>query len=139
MKNFGFRFLISAFLALVPVVANAQVFGIVNDQPSGFRGKVQAQGAPPTIGAGSTCGTAPALALGSTDWLGEITNGTGSPTSCVLTFASPFNVAPFCKVIPKSAVLAALSWVATATTLTITQTGTSSNVLTYECIAKSGG
>jgi hypothetical protein len=130
------RILLSAFLAFAPSFAIAQVLGDVNGAPSGFRGRVQAQGNIPVV---SSCGTTPSIAAGSTDWVGEVTTGTGTPAACTITFATPFNAAPFCRLVWKSGPLAAMSWTVSATAITVTQTATNSTVIGYNCIGKSGG
>lgn len=42
----------------------------------------------------SSCGTAPAVTSNSTDSVGSVTTGTGSPTACTITFAHPFAFSP---------------------------------------------
>ncbi len=48
-------------------------------------------GATPTV---STCGTSPAVTANSTDSVGSVTTGTGSPTACTITFAHAFTNSP---------------------------------------------
>lgn len=85
----------------------------------------------------TSCGTSPAI-VGS-DLAGQVTMGTGSPTGCVITFASAFTSAPFCTVTWQATPLASQSYAVSTTAITLTQTGTSSNVVNYTCIARSGG
>jgi hypothetical protein len=85
----------------------------------------------------SSCGTAPSN-TGSTDTAGRVVMGTGTPTGCVITFATPYVVAPHC-VVTWQAELASMEYVTTATAITITQTATDSNVINYICIARAGG
>lgn len=86
----------------------------------------------------TACGTTPTLAAGSGDFSGTITMGT-TATGCVLTFGTPFTVAPSCNVTWRATPLASQSYTNSATALTLTQTSTSSNLVDYTCYAKSGG
>lgn len=88
-------------------------------------------GPAPTV-TGSTCGTTAPSVTG-TDFAGIITVGTSATTSCVLTFGRAYGTAPVCIVGPTSTILAALSWATSTTALTITQTSTASNTLSYIC------
>jgi len=92
-------------------------------------------GPAPTV-TGSTCGTTAPSVTG-TDFMGTITVGSSATTSCVLTFGTPFVTAPTCLLTPKSAILAALSYAASTTALTITQTSTASNTISYLCTSLS--
>lgn len=92
-------------------------------------------GPAPTV-TGSTCGTTAPSVVG-TDFAGTITVGSSATTSCVLTFGTPFVTAPTCLLTPKSAILAALSYAASTTALTITQTSTASNTISYLCTSSS--
>jgi len=80
----------------------------------------------------SSCGTNP-TARGNNQ-KGEVTMGSGSPTGCVITFniANPFSAAPTC-IVTWQANLAAMGYTYTQGALTITQTGTSSNKINYDC------
>lgn len=91
-------------------------------------------GTAPTL---SSCGTAPSN-TGSTDTAGRVVMGTGTPTGCVITFSTPYAVAPHC-VVTWQAELASMEYVTTAAAITLTQTATDSNVVNYVCIARSGG
>lgn len=92
-------------------------------------------GPPPTV-TGSTCGTTAPSITGS-DFAGTVTVGTSATTSCVVTFGTAFNTAPTCVLTPKSAILAAFSYAATTTALTITQTSTANNTISYICTSLS--
>lgn len=94
------------------------------------------RGGPAPSVTGATCGTTAPSVTG-TDFAGTITVGTSATTSCVLTFGTAFNTAPTCLLTPKSAILAALSYAATTTALTITQTSTASNTISYICTSLS--
>lgn len=84
----------------------------------------------------SSCGTSPSLS--GTDVAGTVTMGTASPTGCIITFATTYGSAPDC-VVTWQTNLASMSYVIAAATITLTQTGTSSNKVNYDCKAKSGG
>lgn len=100
-----------------------------------------------TIGAHiATAGTAPALtscgttpAIAGTDTSGTVTMGTGTPTGCVITFATAYTGAPHCVVSWEATPLASQSYAVTTTAITLTQTATSSNKVDYWCAAPSGG
>lgn len=85
----------------------------------------------------TTCGTTPAIVGG--DTAGTVTMGTGAPTGCVITFSTPYVAAPFCVVVWQGTPLAAQNYTVSATAITTVQTGTSSNIIDYVCIARSGG
>lgn len=94
-----------------------------------------------SVGHFTTYGTAPALtvcgttpAISGNDIDGEVTMGTGSPTGCVITFASAYAAAPKC-VVTWQANLAAMGYTISTTAITLTQTGTSSNKVNYSCRA----
>lgn len=94
------------------------------------------------ISSGSTpvltaCGTAPSIVGG--DTAGVVTMGTGTPTGCVITFATPYVGVPFCLVVWQGTPLAAQNYTVSATAITTVQTATSSNLLDYICIARTGG
>lgn len=84
----------------------------------------------------SSCGTG--AALSGTDIAGTVTMGTGSPTGCVITFATTYASVPDC-VVTWQTNLSSMIYVIAAATITLTQTGTSSNKVNYDCKAKSGG
>lgn len=84
----------------------------------------------------TSCGTSPALS--GTDIAGTVTMGTGSPTGCIITFATAYVSAPDC-VVTWQTNLSSMIYVIAAATITLTQTGTSSNKVNYDCKAKSGG
>lgn len=50
----------------------------------------------------SSCGTSPTVSVGSTNQGGQFTLGTGSPGSCVVTFANTYPTKAFCTVTPSS-------------------------------------
>ena len=78
----------------------------------------------------TSCGTSPSIS--GNDTVGQITLGTGSPTGCVITFSSAKLTPPKCTV-TWQANLAAMGYSVTTTALALTQTGTSSNKVNYNC------
>lgn len=94
----------------------------------------QANGAPPSL---TSCGTLPTIA--GSDYAGEVTMGTGTPTGCVITFAAAYAGVPYCTVTWQATPLASQSYTVSATAITLTQTATSSNKVNYNCTARSGG
>lgn len=80
----------------------------------------------------SSCGTSPTIV--GTDLAGRVTMGTGSPTGCVITFNKAKAVAPACNVTWAATPLASQSYAVSTTAITLTQTGTSSNVVFYTCV-----
>lgn len=86
----------------------------------------------------TSCGTSPSD-TGSTDTAGTVTMGTGTPTGCVITFSTAYVAAPHCTVTWRGTPLAAQSYAVSTTAITLAQTATSSNLVDYLCVAKSGG
>jgi len=86
----------------------------------------------PTV-AGS-CGTGPTI-VGS-DLAGKVTTGTGSPTSCTITFQKAFAVAPAC-VGNDETTAAAVKAISTTTTLILSSGAfVASDVLSYLCVGR---
>lgn len=83
----------------------------------------------------ASCG-AGTLAAGSTDTAGTVTL-TGV-TACTVTYGTAYAVAPVCTVFDQTTNRATLTGVATASTLPITG-ATAGDVVSYICIARSGG
>lgn len=87
-----------------------------------------------TTGAGipalTSCGTTPAIT--GNDLAGIVTMGT-SATGCVITFAVPYAVTPFCLVTWIATPLASQSYVTSTTAITLTQTSASNNKIQYAC------
>jgi hypothetical protein len=80
---------------------------------------------------GGSCGTSPTMTSGSTDSAGQLNVGTGSPTSCTVTFATAFAAAPFCVV---SALTTANMSAYTVSTSAITITTTTASAkVNYVC------
>lgn len=85
----------------------------------------------PTAPAVSSCGTSPSVRSGSTDYDGEITVGTATPTACTLTFAYK-HTAMFC-VVSSQSQLASFAYTLSATTIVTAQTATNSNKWNWHC------
>ena len=94
-------------------------------------GNVSSAGAAPVL---SSCGGGSPSVTGSS-LSGTVTTGT-TATGCVITFATAFLTAPSCVVSPASGVLASFSYTISATAITITQTSSSGNTITYLCVGK---
>lgn len=84
----------------------------------------------------TSCGTSPAIS--GDDKAGLVTMGTGTPTGCVITFATAYSAAPYCTVTWQTNI-ASMQYVVSATAITLTQTATSSNKVNYVCFGQSGG
>ncbi len=81
----------------------------------------------------SSCGSSPAIATGSSDMAGEITEGSVA-TGCTITFAKAFASAPFCTVTEQAGLAA--SYTISTSAITITNIGAlSSTKLNYQCFA----
>ncbi len=94
---------------------------------------IRGNGATPAL---SSCGTSPMI-LGS-DLAGTIATGTATPTACTLTFAEPFISTPHC-VLSWQSVLSQMTYTVTQTAISIVQTGTNGNLISYVCVAQAGG
>ena len=93
-------------------------------------GHIGTDGAIPTL---TSCGTSPAITVGSTDTAGEITEGSVA-TGCVVTFATAYVRTPFCTVTFQSGL--AGSYVTASTSITVTNIGLlSSTKINYMCVA----
>ncbi len=84
----------------------------------------------------ASCGTSPSIV--GTDTAGQVTMGTGSPTTCSILFASAYVKAPFCSV-DWVTNLGVFSFATTTNTIALTQTSNSSSVVNYICIGQAGG
>jgi hypothetical protein len=69
--------------------------GATNSNVITLTGHVVASGTAPTVG---TCGSSPQVGSGSNDNRGKITTGSGTVTSCTVTFSTQWASAPFCAV-----------------------------------------
>lgn len=82
----------------------------------------------------SGCGSGSPTITGS-NLAGTVVTGT-TATGCVITFSSAFVNAPTCVLSPASGVLAAFSYTISTTAITVTQTSSSGNTITYVCVGK---
>lgn len=94
---------------------------------------VRAAGTAPAL---TSCGTSPTIT--GSDMSGTVTMGTGSPTGCVITFNVAYTAAPHC-VVSWRVNIVSMQYTTSTTALTLTQTGTSSNLVDYICMAGAGG
>ncbi len=94
---------------------------------------VQTGGVPPVL---TSCGTTPAVT--GSDTAGVVTMGTGTPTTCTITFAVAYTAAPYCTVTWQTNI-ASMIYTVSASAISLTQTATSSNKVNYVCVAQSGG
>lgn len=119
----------------VVAAINANVFPPnVGTAPVPANGHMQTGATAPAL---TSCGTTPAI-VGS-DTAGLVTMGTGSPTGCVITFATAYTAVPLCVVTWQATPLASQSYATIAASITLTQTATSSNKVNYFCVAQQGG
>ncbi|MBI3678476.1 MAG: hypothetical protein HY243_17855 [Proteobacteria bacterium] len=94
---------------------------------SSGRSGIKTRGTAATV---SSCGTSPSIS--GTDLAGEVTVGTGTPTSCTISFTSTKTNAPYC-VVSDQSTLASFTYTISTTAITITQTANSSNKIDYVC------
>lgn len=78
------------------------------------------------------CGTNPSIR--GNNQVGELTMGTGAPTTCTITFNSsnPWSATPSC-VVTWQVNITSMQYTYTTTQINITQSGTSSNKINYHC------
>lgn len=82
----------------------------------------------------SGCGTSPTVNNYASDARGTITEGTGSPTGCTLTFRTPFFYSPTCVVTNWASNSSQVSISSVSTTrLVVTNAATNGNKFTYQC------
>lgn len=79
----------------------------------------------------TSCGTSPAIS--GSDSAGEVTTGTGTPTSCTLTFSAAFANSPYC-VVSAQTLASLTAYAVTTTTITFTTSAVSSLKIDYHCI-----
>lgn len=99
----------------------------------GGNGHILSQGSSaPSV---SSCGTGATVTTGSTDVVGEITVGTGTITSCTVTFVSAWDRAPHCFIQGNTTNNKTYALANTTTTFVITSgSAFDSEVLDYLCI-----
>lgn len=90
----------------------------------------------------STCGSSPVIGASSTNMAGAFTMGTGSPTACTVTFATPYPSTAACAISAASTGTASISGGYSVTTqdnshfIVTLGTGTSGAVFNYVCNGK---
>jgi hypothetical protein len=88
----------------------------------------------------SSCGTSPSIATGSTGFAGRVTTGTGTPTGCVITFATAYTSTPACAVVSQTAPATTTpAYTVSTTAITIVQAAGDSRIYNYVCAALTGG
>ena len=119
---------------LKKLLAGVAIIGLVTGPAFAFTETIDRIGlgtAAPVI---TSCGTTPSAVTGS-DLAGSVTAGTGTPTACTITFSAAFSAVPRCAVFSNPQ-LAAFSWTISATAVVVTQTATSSNVISWICFGQ---
>lgn len=96
-------------------------------------------GAPTLTTSTSICGGSTAALTGGSDVSGQVAEGSTASTSCVITFSKAFVTAPECFVSIDNVADGALKCHTTTTTMTVTQTSASSNVMNYLVVGLPGG
>lgn len=95
--------------------------------------KIRAAGSAPAV---SACGTTPTIS--GSDLAGLVTTGTGTPTSCTITFNVAYAAEPYCVVHGKTQAQVTAYTVST-TAIVVTTTATNNVALNYVCVARSAG
>lgn len=95
--------------------------------------KIRAAGTAPTI---SSCGTSPTVSGSSL--AGLVVTGTGTPSSCTITFNAAYAAEPYCIVQAKVAAQL-VSYTVSTTAIVVTTSGVNNTNLEYICMARSGG
>lgn len=94
-----------------------------------YAGHLNSLGTIPVL---SSCGTSPTITTGSTDTVGEITEGSAA-SGCAITFATAYVAAPFCTVTSQGGLV--FSYAVSTTAITVTNVGSlSSTKLNYHCM-----
>jgi hypothetical protein len=123
---------VGSFLRLANAANNLNLFK-VDISGNLYAGRLASIGGPtPAL---TSCGTSPSVTTGSVANMGQITFGTGTPTSCTLTFPVAFDSSAFCTATPASAYTGTYYFsTSSATGFTLTLgTGTNSVVFNYIC------
>lgn len=96
-----------------------------------FVGNVSANGgATPVL---STCGTSPTITATSTSFAGTYTTGSGA-TTCTITFATPFGVAPTCTITNATGAATLIPTYSTSTTAITVSVDIASTAYIYLCV-----
>lgn len=81
----------------------------------------------------ASCGTSPSIVSGSSDVAGEITTGTGSPTTCKINFSATKTNAPFCIVRAQTNSKQPDYTISTSQISLSNLTGTGGDKIDYQC------
>lgn len=123
----------SASPTSVKVYANRSVTfyspGVNHWTTDGNYGVQNAPSGAPTI---SACGTSPTVDANSSNSSGTVTAGTGTVTSCTITFAIAYGSWAHCNVTPESST-AAFAYSNTKSAITLTATSLTSGLFDYRC------
>lgn len=95
---------------------------------STFGAHVALTGSSPSL---SSCGTSPAIT--GSDSAGEVTTGTGTPTSCTITFSSAYVTQPVCMVQDRTLASNLTSYTVSTTAIVATTSAASSQKLDFIC------
>lgn len=95
--------------------------------------KIHAAGSAPAV---SSCGTTPAIS--GSDLAGLVTTGTGTPTSCTITFNVAYAAEPYC-VVRGKVQSQVTDYTVSSSAIVVTTTATNNVAILYHCIARSGG
>jgi len=98
------------------------------------RAHLRTSGPTPTLGA--ACG--PGATIVGSEIAGEVTMGTGAPTSCTINFSVGYASPPLC-IVTWQVQLAGTQYALGGAGISIAQPPTSSNKLNYMCMARAGG
>lgn len=136
-----FQFEVNVAATVIPSGANPELdlkavtggkYGLALDATTGnvlFPHNVAFGTAAPTI---SACGTSPSVDSHSSNMSGTVTVGTGTATSCTITFATAFATWNHCRVTSQTAV-AALAYSYTKSAIVVTGTSLLGGTLDYQC------
>ena len=87
--------------------------------------------AAPTV---SSCGTSPSIDSGASNRSGTVTVGSGTVSSCTVTFVSSgFTNVVHCRITPQTASLAVFGYSYTKTAVTVTATSLTGAKFDYDC------
>lgn len=95
--------------------------------------KVRTAGSAP---APSACGTSPTIS--GSDLAGLVTTGTGTPTSCTITFNAAYAAEPYC-VVRGKVQSQVTDYTVSSSAIVVTTTATDNVAIIYHCIARSAG
>jgi Tfp pilus assembly protein PilV len=91
------------------------------------------QGSAPTL---SSCGASPKIDANATDSSGQVTEGSGTATSCTIRFANAYSSYVHCRVTPETADIAGFGYSYTTSAITVAGISLTSAVFDYACDGK---